>query len=63
VEFRDGTTVVGQDTIAPYSFTRKNVAGGNPRAHRARDRQRRRCDDEQRSDDHGQEEALSEPGG
>jgi Domain of unknown function (DUF1929)/Bacterial Ig domain len=29
VEFRDGTTVLGQDTSAPYSFTWKNVPPGN----------------------------------
>jgi hypothetical protein len=28
VEFRDGTTVLGQDTSAPYSFTWRNVAPG-----------------------------------
>jgi hypothetical protein len=28
VEFRDGTTVLGQDTTAPYSFTWRNVASG-----------------------------------
>lgn len=29
VEFRDGPTVLGQDTSAPYSFTWRNVATGN----------------------------------
>jgi hypothetical protein len=29
VEFRDGTTVVGQDTSAPYSFTWRNVPQGS----------------------------------
>jgi chitinase len=29
VEFRDGTTVLGQDTSAPYSFTWKNVPQGS----------------------------------
>jgi hypothetical protein len=29
VEFRDGTTVIGQDTSAPYSFTWRNVPQGN----------------------------------
>jgi hypothetical protein len=29
VEFRDGTTVLGQDTSAPYSFTWRNVATGS----------------------------------
>jgi hypothetical protein len=29
VEFRDGTTVLGQDTSAPYSFTWKNVPAGS----------------------------------
>jgi len=29
VEFRDGTTLLGQDTSAPYSFTWKNVPPGN----------------------------------
>jgi hypothetical protein len=29
VEFRDGTTTIGQDTTAPYSFTWKNVSPGN----------------------------------
>jgi hypothetical protein len=29
VEFRDGTTVLGQDTSAPYSFTWKNVPLGS----------------------------------
>jgi galactose oxidase-like protein/Big-like domain-containing protein len=29
VEFRDGTTVVGQDTSAPYSFTWRNVPSGS----------------------------------
>ena len=28
VDFRDGTTVLGQDTTAPYSFTWRNVASG-----------------------------------
>jgi hypothetical protein len=28
VEFRDGTTVLGQDTTAPYSFTWRNVPQG-----------------------------------
>jgi len=28
VEFRDGTTVLGRDTSAPYSFTWKNVPSG-----------------------------------
>ncbi len=28
VEFRDGTTVLGQDTSAPYSFTWRNVPSG-----------------------------------
>lgn len=28
VEFRDGTTVLGQDTTAPYSYTWKNVPSG-----------------------------------
>jgi len=29
VEFRDGTTVLGQDTSAPYSYTWRNVASGS----------------------------------
>jgi len=29
VEFRDGTTVLGQDTSAPYSFTWRNVSVGS----------------------------------
>jgi Galactose oxidase-like, Early set domain/Bacterial Ig domain len=29
VEFRDGTTVLGQDTSAPYSFTWRNVPQGS----------------------------------
>ena len=29
VEFRDGTTVIGQDTSAPYSFTWRNVPQGS----------------------------------
>jgi len=29
VEFRDGTTLLGQDTSAPYSFTWRNVASGS----------------------------------
>ncbi len=29
VEFRDGTTLLGQDTSAPYSYTWKNVPPGN----------------------------------
>jgi len=29
VEFRDGTTVLGQDTSAPYSFTWRNVPSGS----------------------------------
>jgi hypothetical protein len=29
VEFRDGTTLVGQDTSAPYSVTWRNVPSGN----------------------------------
>ena len=29
VEFRDGTSVLGQDTSAPYSFTWRNVPPGN----------------------------------
>ena len=29
VEFLDGTTVLGQDTSAPYSFTWRNVPSGN----------------------------------
>jgi hypothetical protein len=29
VEFRDGTTVLGQDTTAPYSFTWRNAPSGN----------------------------------
>ncbi len=29
VEFRDGATVVGQDTSAPYSYTWRNVPPGN----------------------------------
>ncbi len=29
VEFRDGTTVLGQDTTAPYSFTWRNVPSGS----------------------------------
>ena len=29
VEFRDGTTLVGQDSTAPYSFTWRNVPVGN----------------------------------
>jgi chitinase len=28
VEFRDGATVIGSDTSAPYSFTWKNVPSG-----------------------------------
>jgi hypothetical protein len=28
VEFRDGTTLLGQDTTAPYSFTWRNVSPG-----------------------------------
>jgi chitinase len=28
VEFRDGATLLGQDTTAPYSFTWRNVASG-----------------------------------
>jgi chitinase len=28
VEFRDGTTVVGQDTSAPYAFTWRNAPSG-----------------------------------
>jgi chitinase len=28
VEFRDGTTVLGQDTTAPYSITWRNVSSG-----------------------------------
>ena len=40
VEFRDGTTVLGQDTSAPYSFTWKNVPSGDPFTDGARDGQR-----------------------
>jgi hypothetical protein len=29
VEFRDGSTLLGQDTTAPYSFTWRNVPSGN----------------------------------
>jgi chitinase len=29
VEFRDGTTLLGQDTSAPYSFTWRNVPAGS----------------------------------
>ena len=29
VEFRDGTTVLGQDTSAPFSFTWRNVSAGS----------------------------------
>ena len=29
VEFRDGTTVLGQDTTAPYSFSWRNVPSGS----------------------------------
>jgi endoglucanase len=29
VEFRDGTTVLGQDTSAPYSYTWRNVPPGS----------------------------------
>ena len=29
VEFRDGSTVIGQDTSAPYSYTWRNVPPGN----------------------------------
>jgi hypothetical protein len=29
VQFRDGTTILGQDTTAPYSFTWRNVPSGN----------------------------------
>ena len=29
VEFRDGTTLLGQDTSAPYSFTWRNVPPGS----------------------------------
>ena len=29
VEFRDGTTVLGQDTTAPYSYSWRNVSVGN----------------------------------
>ena len=29
VEFRDGTTVLGQDTTAPYSYTWRNVPSGS----------------------------------
>ncbi len=29
VEFRDGATLLGQDTSAPYSFTWRNVPSGN----------------------------------
>jgi chitinase len=29
VEFRDGTTVLGQDTTAPYSYTWRNVPTGS----------------------------------
>jgi len=29
VEFRDGATVLGQDTSAPYAFTWRNVPPGN----------------------------------
>ena len=29
VEFLDGTTVLGQDTIAPYSYTWRNVPSGD----------------------------------
>jgi chitinase len=29
VEFRDGATVLGQDTSAPYSFTWRNAPSGN----------------------------------
>ena len=37
VEFRDGTTVLGQDTSAPYSFTWRNVPPGNTLTARATD--------------------------
>jgi hypothetical protein len=38
VEFRDGTTVLGQDTTAPYSFTWRNVpVGGHTLTARATD--------------------------
>jgi hypothetical protein len=38
VEFRDGTTVLGQDTSAPYSFTWRNVkSGGHTLTARATD--------------------------
>ena len=29
VEFRDGSTVIGTDTSAPYSYTWKNVPSGS----------------------------------
>jgi hypothetical protein len=29
VEFRDGTTLLGRDTSAPYSLSWRNVAAGN----------------------------------
>jgi hypothetical protein len=38
VEFRDGTTVLGQDTTAPYSYTWRNVpVGGHTLTVRATD--------------------------
>ena len=29
MEFRDGTTLLGTDTTAPYAFTWRNVASGS----------------------------------
>ena len=36
IEFFNGTTKLGEDTTAPYSFTWSSVAGGELHAHRAR---------------------------
>ena len=57
VEFRDGTTVLGQDTTAPYSYTWRNVPW-EPRADRARDRQRGRGDDQQPGQHHRASQTL-----
>lgn len=46
VQFRDGTTLLGTDTTAPYFVCLEKRDDWNPHAHRPRNAQQRRCRDE-----------------
>ena len=61
VEFRDGTTLLGQDTTAPVLLHVEKRPVGQPRADRPRHRQRRRADHQQPREHHRASQEISRP--